>query len=69
MIKLTIEKATIPWQEKPKYSKDVIWRYNANPIVDRYAIFQVLIVFLIVLLCSLTMVMQAFLDVITKQCK
>ena len=38
MIKLTIEKATIPWQEKPKDSKDVIWRYSANPIIDRYAI-------------------------------
>ena len=38
MIELAIEKLTIPWQEKPKDCKDVIWRYNANPIIDRYAI-------------------------------
>ncbi|WP_425236195.1 glycosidase [Ulvibacterium sp.] len=29
---------TIPWQDKPKDSEDVLWRYDANPIIDRFAI-------------------------------
>ena len=28
----------IPWQERPADSHDVVWRYSANPIVQRYAI-------------------------------
>jgi len=28
----------IPWQNRPKGVKDVIWRYSANPIIGRYAI-------------------------------
>ena len=28
----------IPWQEKPKNCDEVLWRYNKNPIIDRYAI-------------------------------
>lgn len=28
----------VPWQEKPKDSKDILWRFSANPIIDRYAI-------------------------------
>ncbi|MCM4156976.1 glycoside hydrolase family 130 protein [Gramella sp. AN32] len=28
----------IPWQEKPENSKEVLWRYSENPIIDRYAI-------------------------------
>ena len=31
-------KAKIPWEERPKGSKDVIWRYSKNPIIDRYEI-------------------------------
>lgn len=26
----------IPWQERPQGCKDIMWRYDANPIVDRY---------------------------------
>ena len=28
----------IPWQEKPKDCKDVLWRHSHNPIIDRDAI-------------------------------
>ncbi|MEO1011227.1 MAG: glycoside hydrolase family 130 protein [Bacteroidota bacterium] len=28
----------IPWQDRPKHSDDVLWRYNQNPIIDRYHI-------------------------------
>jgi beta-1,4-mannooligosaccharide/beta-1,4-mannosyl-N-acetylglucosamine phosphorylase len=28
----------IPWQNKPEGCKDVLWRYDQNPIIDRYAI-------------------------------
>ncbi|MBE7640662.1 MULTISPECIES: glycoside hydrolase family 130 protein [Salegentibacter] len=28
----------IPWQDRPGNSKEVMWRYNENPIIDRYAI-------------------------------
>lgn len=28
----------IPWQEKPEGCKDVLWRYQGNPIIDRYAL-------------------------------
>ena len=31
-------KAKIPWEERPIGSKDVIWRYSKNPIIDRYEI-------------------------------
>lgn len=26
----------IPWEDKPKGSKEVIWRYSKNPIISRY---------------------------------
>lgn len=26
----------IPWEDKPAGSKDVIWRYSKNPIINRY---------------------------------
>lgn len=29
---------TIPWEEKPSGSEDVIWRYSQNPIIKRDAI-------------------------------
>ena len=25
----------IPWQDRPEGCKDVVWRYNANPIIPR----------------------------------
>ena len=25
----------IPWQERPEGCKDVIWRYDANPVIPR----------------------------------
>lgn len=28
----------MPWQERPVGSKDVMWRYSENPIIERYAI-------------------------------
>ena len=28
----------LPWQEKPAGCKDVMWRYNENPIINRDAI-------------------------------
>ena len=28
----------IPWQDRPANNTDVMWRYDANPIIDRYAI-------------------------------
>jgi beta-1,4-mannooligosaccharide/beta-1,4-mannosyl-N-acetylglucosamine phosphorylase len=31
-------KYTIPWENKPAGSQDVIWRYSRNPIINRYAI-------------------------------
>ncbi len=31
-------KSKIPWQDKPKESNDVIWRYTKNPIIQRDAI-------------------------------
>lgn len=27
----------LPWQERPKNSTDVMWRYSENPIIERYA--------------------------------
>ena len=30
--------STIPWQDRPENSKDVMWRYSENPIIDRYSI-------------------------------
>ena len=30
--------STIPWQDRPENSNDVMWRYSENPIIDRYAI-------------------------------
>ena len=30
--------SNIPWQDKPKNSNEVMWRYSGNPIIDRYAI-------------------------------
>lgn len=27
----------IPWQERPEGCSEVMWRYEANPIIDRYA--------------------------------
>lgn len=29
---------TIPWQERPQDSEDVIWRYEHNPIIGRHSI-------------------------------
>ncbi|MBI9069342.1 MAG: glycoside hydrolase family 130 protein [Salinivirgaceae bacterium] len=31
-------KVNIPWQERPKGNKDILWRYNENPIIQRYQI-------------------------------
>ena len=31
-------KTSIPWQDRPKDCKEVMWRYDENPIIDRYAI-------------------------------
>ena len=28
----------IPWQDKPKGSSEVMWRYDKNPVIDRNAI-------------------------------
>lgn len=28
----------IPWQERPAKSRELVWRYSENPIIDRYAI-------------------------------
>lgn len=28
----------IPWQERPQNSRELVWRYAENPIIDRYAI-------------------------------
>ena len=28
----------IPWKQRPKNNKEVLWRYEKNPIIDRYAI-------------------------------
>lgn len=30
--------STIPWQDRPENSNDVMWRYTENPIIERYAI-------------------------------
>lgn len=29
---------TIPWEDRPNNSKDILWRYSKNPIIDRYQI-------------------------------
>lgn len=29
---------TIPWEDRPENSKDILWRYSKNPIIDRYQI-------------------------------
>ena len=31
-------KGKIPWEERPKGSEDVIWRYSKNPMIGRYEI-------------------------------
>ena len=28
----------IPWQDRPAGCNDIVWRYDANPIIDRHAI-------------------------------
>src|SRR5262245_31644125 len=28
--------AAVPWQERPAGSRDVVWRYAANPIIGRH---------------------------------
>ncbi len=28
----------IPWQDRPKNSNEIIWRYSENPIINRFAI-------------------------------
>ena len=28
----------IPWQDRPEGCTDVVWRYSANPIIERHAI-------------------------------
>lgn len=28
----------MPWQERPEDSRDVMWRYDSNPIIGRYAL-------------------------------
>ena len=30
--------STIPWQDRPKNCKDVVWRFDENPIIQRNAI-------------------------------
>lgn len=32
-----INSQNIPWQERPKGSAEVMWRYTQNPIISRYA--------------------------------
>ena len=32
------DKVKIPWEERPKGSEDVIWRYSKNPMIRRYDI-------------------------------
>jgi beta-1,4-mannooligosaccharide/beta-1,4-mannosyl-N-acetylglucosamine phosphorylase len=32
------DKVKIPWEERPKGSEDVIWRYSKNPMIGRYEI-------------------------------
>jgi beta-1,4-mannooligosaccharide/beta-1,4-mannosyl-N-acetylglucosamine phosphorylase len=29
---------TIPWEDRPENSNDILWRYSKNPIIDRYQI-------------------------------
>lgn len=29
---------SIPWEERPSSSRDVMWRYSSNPVIQRYAI-------------------------------
>lgn len=31
-------KVKIPWEDRPKESNDIVWRYSNNPIIERYAI-------------------------------
>jgi len=38
LIKLETKVNTIPWQDRPVNSNDVIWRYSKNPIIKRDAI-------------------------------
>ncbi len=33
-----LNKAEIPWQDRPAGSQDVMWRYSKNPIIGRYSI-------------------------------
>ncbi|KFF14064.1 glycosidase [Chryseobacterium soli] len=35
---MTFQPAKIPWQDRPEDSRDIMWRYAANPIINRYAI-------------------------------
>ena len=28
----------MPWEERPQDSKDVMWRYSKNPVIERYQI-------------------------------
>ena len=30
----------LPWQEKPASCKDVIWRYDQNPVIKRDQVFN-----------------------------
>ena len=30
----------MPWEERPAGSKEVMWRYSANPIIGRDALFD-----------------------------
>ena len=30
--------ANLPWEDRPSHSRDVVWRYSANPIIPRDAI-------------------------------
>jgi len=32
------EPRNMPWEDRPANSTDVMWRYSANPVIDRYAI-------------------------------
>lgn len=32
------ELVNIPWEERPENSKDIVWRFSANPIIKRNAI-------------------------------
>lgn len=32
------KKSSMPWQERPSHSTEVLWRYSENPIIGRYHI-------------------------------